>query len=201
MVRYVVQRGQRRDAGQVLLGGAEPGFVAPHQDVRAAVDQDDRVDAVEVDQRAVGGAQRLHADLGEGVHGGRVAVRLQPPGQGPLGEVGLVGCGARGDGGDVGGGPLVDGQPGEGAEGEVRQVDLLALVQEGEGEGEAGVDVEAAARAGDQDALGFGEAGEERVGVQGRHGDHCAGRGRTGARDFTVVRWQTTCAARRVRPA
>ncbi|KOU96216.1 hypothetical protein ADK93_03725 [Streptomyces sp. XY58] len=92
-LRYVVQRGQRREAGHVLLGGAEARLVAPHQDVGAAVDQHDRVDAVEVDQGAVGVAQRLHPGLGEGVHGGRVAVPLQPLGHGPLREIGLVGRG------------------------------------------------------------------------------------------------------------
>ncbi len=119
-LRYVVQRGQCRDAGQVLLGGSEASLVAPHQDVRAAVDQDDRVDAVEV------------------------------------GEVGQVGRGVRGDGGEVRGRPLLGGQSGERAEGEVRQVDPFALVHEREGHGQAGIDVEAAARPRDQDAFGVG---------------------------------------------
>lgn len=63
--RYAVQRSQRRHARQVFLWSAEPGFIAAHQNVRTAVDQHHSVDAVQLDQCLVGGAQRAHPGLGK----------------------------------------------------------------------------------------------------------------------------------------
>jgi arylamine N-acetyltransferase len=81
---------ERGDARQVLLGGAQPGLIAPHEDVRAPVHEDDRIDLVPLDQRPVGGTQRLYADAGEGVDGAGVAMQGEPLGQRALGEVRLV---------------------------------------------------------------------------------------------------------------
>ncbi|GHD79440.1 hypothetical protein GCM10010317_100050 [Streptomyces mirabilis] len=68
---------------------------------------------------------------------------------------------------------MIDRETGECAEGEVREIYLLALMQEGESQRQAGVDVEAATRARDEDPFGISEPGEEWVGVEGRHDDHC----------------------------
>ena len=79
--------GDGGEARHVLLGCTEAGFIAPQQDVRAAVDQHDRVEAQVLDQRTICGAQRLDAGPRKRVDGGRKAVPVEPAAQGEFGEV------------------------------------------------------------------------------------------------------------------
>ncbi|GAA2487760.1 hypothetical protein GCM10010393_18890 [Streptomyces gobitricini] len=65
-----------------------------------------------------------------------------------------------GDDGDVGRRPGIQGKSLDRAEGQVREVDLLALVAQRKGQREPRVDVEAAPGARDEDAFpGFEESG------------------------------------------
>lgn len=54
------------------LDRAEPGLVAAHQNVRAAVDQRHRADPQFAHKVRIGVPQRTHANLFERVHGRRV---------------------------------------------------------------------------------------------------------------------------------
>lgn len=63
-----VERGEGGERGQVFGGRAELELVTAQQGIDAAVDHDHRVDAFGGQDLAVGGRERLHAGLLEGMH-------------------------------------------------------------------------------------------------------------------------------------
>nr|WP_241682844.1 hypothetical protein [Actinomadura sp. J1-007] len=150
-----------REARHVLLGRAEAGLVAAQEDVGAAVHEDHRVGVERLHEVPVRGAERLDAEFRERVDGRGQALAVQPARQRALGEVPVAALGLGRHRDDVLTDPRVGRQAVEGAERQVRQVDVLAVVHQREGQRQAREHVETAAGTGDQGAAGFLQACEQ----------------------------------------
>ncbi len=160
-LRHVPESGDRGQRGHVLLGGAESGLVAAHQDVGAAVDQQDRVDAEASHQCPVRGPQRLHPGRGERPDGVRQLVVAQPAGQREFRELPVGAAGVGRDPGQVRARPGAAVQAVEVGERQVRQVHFAPRGPQRERDRQPRVHVVAAARAGDQDPLRGQQPGEQ----------------------------------------
>lgn len=76
-----------REAGHIFHGRPQARFVAEHQDVRASVDEDDRVEVEQLHQRLVRDQQLANTEARECVHGRRQLFGLEETSECALREV------------------------------------------------------------------------------------------------------------------
>src|SRR5690349_15508977 len=157
-----VERGNSGKAGHVLFGRPEPGFIAAQQDVGTPIDENNGVDTEVGHELPIGIPKRPDPGAGEGVDNGRPAAGVEPPGEGPFGEVGIITGAVGANGGDTGEEPVVEIEPVEVTEGEVGEVDVFALRAKGNGKGKPGVDIKAPAGTGNENTPSGAKPSKER---------------------------------------
>ena len=164
--------GQARDRGQarhVLRGRAESVLVAAHEDVGAAVDEDDRVDRVLLHDAPICGARRLYTHLVDGVDGRARALLVEPTREEPLGKIGVFALRLAGDARERGRHARRVGAA-EVREREVGEHHLLAGASQRARDRHAREHVEAAAGSGDEHAARAEERTKRRR-VEQRHAE------------------------------
>ncbi len=139
----IIEGGNGGKAGHVLFGRTEPGFITAQQNVGTPIDEHDGIDTEMGNEVPIGVAQRPDSNARKGVHNGRPALGIEPPGEGPLGEVGIIAGAAGTNGRDTGGEPVIEIEPVQITEGKVGEVDIFALRAKGNGKRKPGIDIEA----------------------------------------------------------